>query len=166
MTTHNNLRPLVALACALPLLVASASASAQVTPAQQRAITANCRSDYMSHCSSVPTGGRPALMCLQEHVAELAPSCQTAVKATMSAPAAAAAPAAPAAPGAPGARAPLPALTLREEAQLMRRSCGSDFQSYCSNVQLGGGRGLGCLAQNEERLTPQCKGALDELRNR
>jgi hypothetical protein len=159
MTTHTNIRRVAALAYGLPLLVAAGSASAQPTQAQQSAIRANCRSDYTAHCSSVPSG-RPSLMCLQEHVDELSPTCQKAVKATMSAPAAGAAPAAPAAGGA------LPQLSLREEAQLMRGSCGSDFDRYCSNVKLGGGRGLGCLAHNEERLAPQCKSALAELRNR
>jgi hypothetical protein len=67
---------------------------------------------------------------------------------------------------APAAGGALPQLTVREEAMLMRRSCGSDFNNYCSNVPLGGGRGIGCLAQNEQRLTPQCKGALNDLRNR
>lgn len=91
MTTHMNGRRLAALAYALPLLVAAASASGQPIEAQQTAIQANCRSDYMAHCSSVSPGGRPSLMCLQEHVNGLSPACRKAVNATMSAPAPAAA---------------------------------------------------------------------------
>jgi len=41
----------------------------------------SCRSDYMAHCSSVPTGGAPALNCLKQNLANLSPGCQTAVKA-------------------------------------------------------------------------------------
>ena len=85
----------------LPVLAAAAvvalttSATAQITKEQQSALRANCRSDFMSHCSGVTPGGKDALMCLQKNVASLSSGCQTAVRATMPAekPAAAAPPA-------------------------------------------------------------------------
>src|SRR5262245_38240250 len=49
--------------------------------AQINAMRQSCRSDYMAHCSSVPTGGAPALNCLKQNLANLSPGCQTAVKA-------------------------------------------------------------------------------------
>jgi hypothetical protein len=61
----------------------TASASAQVTSAQQSAIRSNCRSDFQSHCSGVTPGGKDALACLQNNVAKLSVGCQTAVRATL-----------------------------------------------------------------------------------
>jgi hypothetical protein len=57
-------------------------------------------------------------------------------------------------------------MSLREEAALTRRACGEDFRAYCPDVRLGGGRGLACLTENEQRLSPSCKGALAEARAR
>lgn len=95
------------------------SAQAQPTAAQQSAMRANCRSDFMSHCSGVSPGGKDALACLQKNVERLSPGCQAAVHATLPPPAhaaappppppAPAAPAASAAPPAPAASAPPPA---------------------------------------------------------
>lgn len=66
-------------------------ASAQVTSAQQSAIKASCRSDFMAKCSGVTPGGKDALACLQKNVAGLSAACQTAVSATLPPPAPAAA---------------------------------------------------------------------------
>lgn len=60
-----------------------ASASAQVTSAQQSAMRSNCRADFQSHCSGVTPGGKDALACLQNNVAKLSAGCQTAVRATL-----------------------------------------------------------------------------------
>jgi hypothetical protein len=56
-------------------------AAAQPSQEQQNAIRSNCRSDYMSNCSSVKPGGIEALQCLQRNVAKLSPGCQSAVNA-------------------------------------------------------------------------------------
>jgi hypothetical protein len=87
------------------------SAAAQVTSAQQSAIKANCRSDFMSKCSGVTPGGKDALTCLQKNVESLSSGCKSAVSATLPPPAPVAAPA-PAKPAetAPAA-APQPAST-------------------------------------------------------
>jgi hypothetical protein len=87
-------------------------ASAQVTSAQQSAIKASCRSDFMAKCSGVTPGGKDALACLQKNVAGLSPACQTAVSATLPPPAPAPkapAPAAAAVPPAPADTAAAPA---------------------------------------------------------
>lgn len=101
-------------AATLPLLLQVAPARAQQpTDAQISAIRSACRSDFMANCSGVQPGGRDALQCLQRNVANLSPSCKSAVAATMPAPAkpAAAAPPPPvaAAPAKPVAAAPPPA---------------------------------------------------------
>jgi hypothetical protein len=63
----------------LALLGAVMAAAQQPSQGQASAIRSNCRSDYRSHCASVPTGGPAALQCLQKNVASLSPSCQWAV---------------------------------------------------------------------------------------
>jgi outer membrane biosynthesis protein TonB len=75
----------------LALVSLSALAQAQTpTKAQQDAIRSNCRSDFMSNCSSVTPGGRAALECLMQNKAKLSGGCQGALNA-ISAPAPAAA---------------------------------------------------------------------------
>jgi hypothetical protein len=93
---------------ALIFAALTASASAQVTSAQQGAIRSNCRSDFQSHCSGVTPGGKDALACLQNNVAKLSAGCQTAVRATLPKEPAQAA-TAPAAPPPAAAAAPAPA---------------------------------------------------------
>jgi hypothetical protein len=69
------------------VLIASAIGGAgdalaqQPSQAQLNALRSSCRSDYMAHCSSVPTGGAPALNCLKQHMSALSSGCQSAVNA-------------------------------------------------------------------------------------
>ena len=97
--------------CALALgIVACGTAAAQVTPQQQSAMRANCRSDFMSKCSGVSPGGKEALTCLQKNVETLSAGCKSVVSATLPKPApAAAAPAAPPSPAQVTVAPPAPA---------------------------------------------------------
>jgi len=61
-------------------------------------------------------------------------------------------------------RASVPKLTPVQEAGLVRRPCGADFRSYCQGTQLGEGRAVQCLVQNESRLSPTCKQGLAAAR--
>jgi hypothetical protein len=144
---------------------ANAAVAQQPTQAQTNAIKQSCRSDYQSYCASVPTGGRASLQCLQEHLTDLSASCQTAVSAVSGADPSGARQAGggQAHPPAASQGAP-PAMSMRDEMALMRRSCGGDFRAYCRGVQPGGGRGLACLSENQARLSPPCRGALAEAR--
>jgi hypothetical protein len=84
-----------AYALALTAVFATAPAFAQTpTEAQQKALRANCPSDFREYCSGVPTGGMDALVCLEKNVDNLSPGCKSAVEAVDTP--AAAAPAAPA----------------------------------------------------------------------
>ena len=56
--------------------------------------------------------------------------------------------------------------SMREELMLTREVCGPEFRSYCSNVPLGGGRGIQCLEANAANLSPRCKAALADIRAR
>src|SRR3981189_1680328 len=51
------------------------------TDAQRSAIRSECRSDYETHCASVPPGGAASLQCLQKNMSSLSSGCQTAVRA-------------------------------------------------------------------------------------
>ena len=137
----------------------------QPTQAQIGAIKQSCRSDYQAHCSSVPPGGSAALQCLQSHVNDLSPGCQSAVNAASGNAAARAGSGAPpaSAPPAMASHAP-PAMSPREELGLMRRYCGGDFRAYCRGVPLGGGEAMRCLAENQSRLSPPCRNAMAEAR--
>ena len=158
---------------AMIVIFAGAGASAdagQPTAAQSSAIRSACPTDYKTYCASIPPGGAASLNCLQQNVAKLSGSCQSAVQATI-------APAAPAAtttttttapaskPAATTAAVPAgPPLTPLQELGLVRNSCRADFRRLCSNVALGGGRAIACLEANQASLSKGCTGAIAEVR--
>jgi hypothetical protein len=138
----------------------------------------------MAHCSSVPTGGAPALNCLKQHMSALSGGCQSAVNAispaALTATAAASAPAsapaaAPAAPppvvqAAPAAPPPAatPAATARKpgpaqrqaEAATIRRACSADYRVHCAGIAPGGSASIACLKRNARTLSRGCLQAL------
>ncbi len=73
--TGRKFPALIMSGAALILLSAVAQAQAP-TKAQQDAIRANCRSDFMKNCSSVTPGGREALECLVQNKAKASSGCQ------------------------------------------------------------------------------------------
>lgn len=96
---------------AFAILAAGAAQAQQPSQAQRNAIKQNCRSDYMSYCSSVPPGGKASFQCLEKNAANLSPACKQAVAVVSGAGAAPAPAAAPPAPPASAAPAPTPAVT-------------------------------------------------------
>ena len=148
----------------------AAAPAGQPTSAQISAIRSACRSDYPKVCAGVPTGGAPALQCLEKNKAKLSAGCEKAVSAAGSggaattATAAPAAGAAPAAAGAAAASAPavivLRPMRPREELFVLRSACGADVRSICGGVAPGGGRIVQCLATNAGQLSPACKDVL------
>jgi hypothetical protein len=145
---------------------AATTAAKQPTNAQVSAIRSACRSDYPKVCAGVPTGGAPALQCLENNRAKLSAGCGKAVAAASggAAPAGSGAPAATAAPGAAPAAAPV-AIVLRpmrprEELFVMRSACGGDVRTLCAGVAPGGGRIVQCLATRAADLSPPCRDVL------
>ena len=69
-----------------------------------------------------------------------------------------------AAPAAPAARTYGPPMSPRQEAMLLRRACGMDYRTYCSEVPIGGGRVIECLRENGPSLSRQCRSALMSAR--
>ena len=148
---------------------AAAAPAGQPTSAQVSAIRSACRSDYPKVCAGVPTGGAPALQCLEKNKAKLSAGCEKAVSAASGggAPAAGAAPAATGAAAAAAPAAPtvivLRPMRPREELLVLRSACGADVRSICGGVQPGGGRIVQCLATNAAQLSSACKDVLSQF---
>jgi hypothetical protein len=154
---------------------AASTSAKKPSSAQIAAIRSACRSDYQKVCAGVPTGGAPALQCLEKNKSKVSAGCATAVSAATgggAAPAAGGAPTADTATANPGAAAPAaappPALVLRpmrprEELFVLRSACGGDVRSLCAGVQVGGGRVIQCLASQAASLSPACKDVLGQF---
>jgi hypothetical protein len=162
---------------AAPPKAAASSTAKKPSSAQVAAIRSACRSDYPNVCAGVPTGGAPALQCLEKNKSKVSGGCQQAVAAASgggtAAPAAGgAAPAteATASPAAaPAAAAPAaPPLVLRpmrprEVLFVMRSACGADVRALCPGVEPGGGRIIECLVSQSASLSPACQGVLGQF---
>jgi hypothetical protein len=152
---------------------AAAAPAGQPSSAQISTIRSACRSDYPKVCAGVPTGGAPALQCLEKNKAKLSAGCEKAVSAASGGAAPAAAPAAGAAPAAAGAAAAaapaaptvivLRPMRPREELFVLRSACGADVRTICGGVPAGGGRIVQCLATNAAQLSPACKDVLSQF---
>jgi len=149
-----------------------ASAARKPSQAQISAIKSACRSDYMKVCAGVPTGGAPALECLEKNKGKVSAACAKAVGAaggSGGAPATAAAGSGTSggAAAAPAAPAPtvivLRPMLLREELFVARSACGADVRSLCGGVQPGGGRIAQCLASQAGALSPACREVLAQF---
>jgi hypothetical protein len=171
--------PAPATATAKPAVETAAPKAAESTAAknpsdaQVAAIRSACRSDYQKVCAGVPTGGAPALQCLEKNKSKLSGNCQQAVNAasggaTTPAAGAASTAAATTGPAAAPAAAPAPALVLRpmrprEELFVVRSACGGDVRALCGGVAPGGGRIARCLATQAASLSPACKEVLAQF---
>jgi hypothetical protein len=164
-------KPAETVPAAAPKAAASTAAK-KPSDAQVAAIRSACRADYQKVCAGVPTGGAPALQCLEKNKAKVSAPCQQAVNAASggtTAPAAGGAPAAAAA--APGAAVPAAAPTAlvlrpmrpREELFVLRSACSGDVRSLCGGVAPGGGRIIQCLATQAASISPACKQVLAQF---
>jgi hypothetical protein len=177
---------LLPASCTALLVAASIGAGSEAlaqTPsqAQVNAMRQSCRSDYMAHCSSVPTGGAPALNCLKQNLSNLSPACQSAVRAvTPDTQASRAAPAAPSAPppsaaasGAPAPSAPAAAppaaaqpssaatsSSSKAQAKNVRQACGAEYRIHCAGIPPGGTASIACLKRNVKTLSGACQQTL------
>jgi hypothetical protein len=156
----------------------SESAATPATPTKKpsngniAAIRSACRSDYMRVCAGVPTGGAPALQCLEKNKSRVSPACQKAVAAVSdnAVPPAAGGAAVPATEattspaGAPAAAVlVLRPMRPREELFVLRSACGIDVRTLCAGVAPGGGRLMQCLAAQSASLSPDCRSVLSEF---
>jgi hypothetical protein len=151
---------------------AANTAAKKPTDAQVAAIRSACRSDYPKVCAGVPTGGAPALQCLDKNKAKVSSGCQQALNATGDGAAPATGAASTAAPAAGSAAAPAAAppvviilrpMRPREELFVLRSACGGDVRALCGGVAPGGGRIVQCLATNAASLSPACRDVLSQF---
>jgi hypothetical protein len=155
-------------AAAAPKAAASSTAK-KPSSAQVAAIRSACRSDYPTVCAGVPTGGAPALQCLEQNKSKVSARCQQAVAAVSGGAAAAGTEATASPTAAPQAAAPAaPPLVLRpmrprEVLFVLRSACGADAHALCAGVDPGGGRILACLIEQSASLSPDCRGVLSQF---
>ena len=171
-TESATAKPAETAAPAAPKAAADAAAK-KPSSAQVAAIRSACRSDYQKVCAGVPTGGAPALQCLEKNKSKVSPACEQAVNAASggtAAPAAGdvAATAATGSLGAAPAAAPAPVLVLRpmrprEELFVLRSACGGDVRALCGGIAPGGGRIVRCLATQAASLSPACQSVLGQF---
>jgi hypothetical protein len=158
-------------AAVAPKAAAAGAPAKKPTDAQIAAIRSACRSDYPKVCAGVPTGGAPALQCLEKNQAKVSSGCQQALNAAGGgvAPAAAGGSTGGAPAGSAAAPAAAPAVIVlrpmrpREELFVLRSACGGDVRSLCGGVPPGGGRIVTCLATNAASLSPACKDVLSQF---
>jgi hypothetical protein len=167
--------PATAPAAAPAAKAAASSPATKPSSAQISAIRGACRSDYPKVCAGVPTGGAPALQCLEKNKSKVSPGCQQAVGAASGGSAAAtgaapanAATASPSTATSAAAAAPPAALVLRpmrprEILFVLRSACGGDVRALCPGVEPGGGRIIECLATQAASLSPACKDVLGQF---
>jgi hypothetical protein len=140
------------------------TAAKKPTSAQVSAIRSACRGDYQKVCAGVPTGGAPALQCLEKNKASVSAACGKAIAAMSGGTAAPPTSAAPAVTAAAPAAAPevivLRPMRPREELFVLRSACGADIRSLCAGVEPGGGRIIQCIANRAADLSPACKEVL------
>jgi hypothetical protein len=151
---------------------AATATTGKPSKANIAAIRSACRSDYSRVCAGVPTGGAPALQCLEQNKSRVSAACQKAVAAVggNAAPPTAGGAAAPATE-ATASPAGAPAATVlvlrpmrpREEMFVLRSACGLDVRALCVGVAPGGGRLMQCLAAQSASLSPDCRGVLSEF---
>ena len=168
-----------ALLVAAAIGAGSEALAQKPSQAQLNAMRQSCRSDYTAHCSTVPTGGAPALNCLKQNLSNLSPACQNAVKAiapdtpaaaASSTPATRAVLPAPSAPAAPAVAAPPPVTaqpssagtSKSSQAQLrnVRQACGVEYRMHCAGIPPGGVASIACLKRNVVTLSGACQQAL------
>jgi hypothetical protein len=138
------------------------AAAKKPTDAQVSAIRSACRGDYQKVCAGVPTGGAPALQCLEKNKASVSAACGRALAAVSGGTAAPATGGAAAgvAPAAAPAAIVLRPMRPREELFVLRSACGADVRALCGGVPPGGGRIMQCIADRAADLSPACQEVL------
>jgi hypothetical protein len=97
---------------------------------------ASCKGDIAKLCPSVEQGGGRIVQCLKTNKDQLSASCKDRIA------------------------------KLAEQAKGVDQACEDDIHTYCAGVQPGGGRIAGCLKQNKEKLSGECKGKIADLLKR
>lgn len=111
------------VATALALLAAGFAAGAL---AQARKGDGPCAEDAKKFCGNEKPGEGRIAKCMKRHEAELAPACQSAMKAA------------------------------EQRFQEVREECKGDAEKFCKGIRPGQGRILACLKSHQSELAPAC----------
>lgn len=95
-----------------------------------------CRPDVERLCAGIPQGGGRIAACLKANEAAVSPACKAELA------------------------------SVRRKAREVGEACADDVGSFCADVPPGKGAVLGCLAQNQASLTPQCQGVVQGAREK
>ena len=116
-------------------LFAASSTLAQET-LLEHVVTA-CEADLQNYCSQVTPGNGRLLHCMAAHEDKISGQCEYAF---------------------------YQAATLLEQLSVainyLAQECKTEIQTHCSDVELGDGKILACLAEHEEEVGEACKKAV------
>jgi len=93
-----------------------------------------CKADVEKFCKDVEPGEGRIVKCLQAHRQDLSGACKAVNEKA----------------GAAKAK--------KEKAGgKFEQACGDDVEKFCSEIESGGGRVMGCLRKNSDKLSASCK---------
>ncbi len=120
---------------AVVAIFAGSSALAQETLLEH--VVVACETDLNNYCSQVTPGNGRLLHCMAAHEDKISGQCEYAF---------------------------YQAASLLEQLSVavnyLAQECKTDIQTHCSGVELGDGRILACLAENEADVGEACKKAV------
>lgn len=99
----------------------------------------SCEGDIRNYCSQVTPGNGRLLHCMAAHEDKISGQCQYAF---------------------------YQAATLLEQlataVAYLASQCATDIETHCANVELGEGRILACLSENEAEVSDACNQAVSD----
>ncbi len=101
-----------------------------------------CASDIGNYCSDVTPGDGRLVYCMAAYEDKISGQCVYALYQTASV-----------------------LEQLSEAISYIAQECGTEIATLCSNVEMGEGRVLACLAENEADVGQSCKTAISEVLN-
>jgi len=122
--------------CAIGLFISS-QAMTQETLLEHLVMA--CETDINSYCSQVTPGNGRMLHCMAAHEDKISGQCEYAF---------------------------YQAATILEQlaaaTAYLASQCATDIEAYCSNIEIGEGRILACLSENETEVSDACNQAVSE----
>jgi hypothetical protein len=110
--------------------IAALAVALSAAPAQAQRGQGPCREDIQKFCAGVQPGGGRFRVCLQQHAADLTPTCQQHLQ------------------------------QMKARVAAWRQACESDVQKLCSGATPGRGGIVRCLREHQNDLSPACKDQL------